>query len=49
MHLLPEWISVAYIGRKRSSSPSEGDPTSHINIEQNRIITQAINAQSRGG
>ena len=37
----PKGITVSYIGRKRRSSPSEGDAIAH-KLEQNRIMTQAI-------
>jgi 2-oxoglutarate dehydrogenase E1 component len=37
----PKDLTVSYIGRKRRSSPSEGDPLVHKH-EQNRIMTQAI-------
>ncbi|KIL47923.1 2-oxoglutarate dehydrogenase E1 component [Jeotgalibacillus campisalis] len=37
----PEHVSVEYIGRRRRSSPAEGDPTVHKK-EQNRILTNAV-------
>ncbi|MEI5908864.1 2-oxoglutarate dehydrogenase E1 component [Bacillus spongiae] len=35
-------IDVSYIGRRRRSSPSEGEPTVHKK-EQNRILQEALN------
>ncbi|MFB5661762.1 2-oxoglutarate dehydrogenase E1 component [Alteribacillus sp. HJP-4] len=37
----PKGASVGYIGRRRRSSPSEGDPKVHKK-EQNRIINEAL-------
>ena len=37
----PEGVKVDYIGRRRRSSPAEGDPTIHKQ-GQNRIITSAL-------
>lgn len=37
----PEGVTVDYIGRRRRSSPAEGDPTIHKKA-QNRIITSAL-------
>ena len=48
MHLLPNGLSVTYVGRKRRSSPSEGDAIAH-KLEQNRIMTEAITRNHRGG
>ena len=45
--LLPNGLSVSYVGRKRRSSPSEGDPLAH-KLEQNRIMTQAITRNQEG-
>ncbi len=39
--IAPEGVSVSYIGRRRRSSPSEGEPTVHKK-EQARIINEAI-------
>lgn len=39
--IAPNGSEVKYIGRRRRSSPSEGDPTVHRK-EQNRIIQQAF-------
>lgn len=38
---LPEGINIEYIGRRRRSSPSEGDPNVHKK-EQQRIIDKAL-------
>ena len=46
--LAPKGLNVSYVGRKRRSSPSEGDAIAH-KLEQNRIITQAITRDHRGG
>ncbi|SFC77694.1 2-oxoglutarate dehydrogenase E1 component [Bacillus sp. OV322] len=43
----PHGLNVSYIGRKRRSSPAEGDPTVHKK-EQQRIITQAITRTVEG-
>lgn len=43
----PKGLTVSYIGRKRRSSPSEGDAIAH-KLEQNRIITQAITRNLEG-
>ena len=40
-NLAPKGASVDYIGRRRRSSPAEGDPTIHKK-EQNRIIQEAL-------
>ena len=45
--LIPNGLSVSYVGRKRRSSPSEGDAIAH-KLEQNRIITQAITRNQEG-
>lgn len=37
----PEGVSVDYIGRRRRSSPAEGDPTTHRQ-EQERILQEAL-------
>ncbi|MBM7703618.1 2-oxoglutarate dehydrogenase E1 component [Metabacillus iocasae] len=37
----PEGVAVKYVGRRRRSSPAEGDPTSHKQ-EQERILLDAI-------
>lgn len=39
--IAPENVEVGYIGRRRMSSTSEGDPTTHKK-EQNRIIHEAL-------
>lgn len=39
--IAPEGVEVKYTGRRRRSSPSEGDPTVHRK-EQNRIIQEAF-------
>ncbi|MFC5714332.1 2-oxoglutarate dehydrogenase E1 component [Thalassorhabdus alkalitolerans] len=44
----PEGADVSYIGRRRRSSPSEGDPKVHKK-EQSRIINEALNQKSEGG
>lgn len=41
----PNGIKVAYIGRRRRSSPAEGDPNIH-KLEQARIVHEAL---SKGG
>ncbi|AXF54950.1 2-oxoglutarate dehydrogenase E1 component [Salicibibacter kimchii] len=41
---LPADIDIEYIGRRRRSSPSEGDPNVHKN-EQQRIINDALGLQ----
>ncbi|WP_108671503.1 2-oxoglutarate dehydrogenase E1 component [Peribacillus acanthi] len=38
---VPKGVNVSYIGRKRRSSPAEGDPLVH-KIEQARILTEAF-------
>lgn len=43
----PKGLSISYIGRKRRSSPAEGDVVAH-KLEQNRIITQAITRTLEG-
>ena len=40
-------LLLSYVGRKRRSSPSEGDAIAH-KLEQNRIITQAITRNKEG-
>ncbi|PPA71828.1 2-oxoglutarate dehydrogenase E1 component [Jeotgalibacillus proteolyticus] len=42
--LAPEDVNVEYIGRRRRSSPAEGDPTVHKK-EQTRILTSAVTKQ----
>ena len=37
----PEGVKVDYVGRKRRSSPAEGDPTVHKK-EQQRIIDTTL-------
>ncbi|MBT2677916.1 2-oxoglutarate dehydrogenase E1 component [Bacillus sp. ISL-35] len=44
----PNDIKVAYIGRRRRSSPAEGDPNTH-KLEQARIIRDALTKTNRGG
>ncbi|MBM7716611.1 2-oxoglutarate dehydrogenase E1 component [Bacillus thermophilus] len=39
--IAPEGVDVKYIGRRKRSSPSEGDPTVHRQ-EQSRIINEAL-------
>ncbi len=39
--LVPAGVDVKYTGRRRRSSPSEGDPTIHRK-EQSRIIKEAF-------
>ncbi|MBA9027665.1 2-oxoglutarate dehydrogenase E1 component [Peribacillus huizhouensis] len=43
----PDGVSITYIGRKRRSSPSEGDPLVHKQ-EQNRIMTESITRTNEG-
>ncbi|UTR14717.1 2-oxoglutarate dehydrogenase E1 component [Salipaludibacillus sp. LMS25] len=45
--LRTENMAVGFIGRKRRSSPAEGDPKVHKK-EQNRIITEAITRKREG-
>lgn len=45
--LAPKGLNVSYVGRKRRSSPSEGDAIAH-KLEQNRIIAQAITRNLEG-
>jgi 2-oxoglutarate dehydrogenase E1 component len=45
--IVPNGHSVSYVGRKRRSSPSEGDAIAH-KLEQNRIITTAITRNLEG-
>ena len=45
--LAPKELTVTYVGRKRRSSPSEGDAIAH-KLEQNRIITEAITRNLEG-
>ncbi|MBB6449118.1 2-oxoglutarate dehydrogenase E1 component [Geomicrobium halophilum] len=47
LETLPEGIDLQYIGRRRRSSPSEGDPNVHKR-EQQRIIDEALNREERG-
>ncbi|TDL34858.1 2-oxoglutarate dehydrogenase E1 component [Jeotgalibacillus sp. S-D1] len=42
--LAPEDVAVEYIGRRRRSSPAEGDPTVHKK-EQTRILNDSITKQ----
>ncbi|MFJ7975431.1 2-oxoglutarate dehydrogenase E1 component [Peribacillus sp. JNUCC 23] len=44
---VPNGVSVSYIGRKRRSSPSEGDPLVHKQ-EQHRIMTESITRTKEG-
>ncbi|CAM4006258.1 2-oxoglutarate dehydrogenase E1 component [Mesobacillus thioparans] len=44
----PNDIKVSYIGRRRRSSPAEGDPNTH-KLEQARIIRDALTKTNRGG
>ncbi|WP_079510296.1 2-oxoglutarate dehydrogenase E1 component [Mesobacillus jeotgali] len=44
----PNGLEVAYIGRRRRSSPAEGDPNTH-KLEQARIIRDALTKTNRGG
>lgn len=44
----PHDIEVSYIGRRRRSSPGEGDPNTH-KIEQARIIRDALARKNGGG
>ncbi len=39
--LVPRGVEIEYIGRRRRSSPSEGDPIVHKK-EQNRILTKSV-------
>lgn len=39
--IAPEGVDVKYIGRRKRSSPSEGDLTVHRQ-EQSRIINEAL-------
>jgi len=39
--IAPKGVDISYTGRRRRSSPSEGDPVVHRK-EQNRIITEAF-------
>jgi 2-oxoglutarate dehydrogenase E1 component len=43
--ILPENLEFGYIGRPERASPGEGYPIAHA-LEQNRIITTALNARS---
>ncbi len=45
--LAPEGVQVHYIGRRRRSSPSEGDPTIHKK-EQARIMEEAFSKKHGG-
>lgn len=44
----PKGLEVAYIGRRRRSSPAEGDPNIH-KLEQARIIRDALTRTNGGG
>ncbi|UII54317.1 2-oxoglutarate dehydrogenase E1 component [Cytobacillus spongiae] len=46
--LAPDHVEVDYIGRRRRSSPAEGDPNVHKK-EQGRIINEALTRQIEGG
>jgi 2-oxoglutarate dehydrogenase E1 component len=39
--IVPEGVEIGYVGRRRRSSPSEGDPTVHKK-EQERIVNEAL-------
>lgn len=43
----PNKLTASYIGRKRRSSPSEGDPTAHKK-EQQRIMNEALTRNNEG-
>jgi len=45
--LAPNGVSVKYIGRRRRSSPSEGDPNIHKK-EQARIVAEAFTKKEKG-
>ncbi|WP_240375504.1 2-oxoglutarate dehydrogenase E1 component [Bacillus piscicola] len=42
--IAPASVETSYIGRRRRSSPSEGDPTAH-KAEQSRIINEALSGK----
>lgn len=44
----PRGIEVSYIGRRRRSSPAEGDPNIH-KLEQSRIVNDALTRTKGGG
>ncbi|PLR98806.1 2-oxoglutarate dehydrogenase E1 component [Bacillus sp. T33-2] len=44
----PNSIRVSYIGRRRRSSPAEGEPDIH-KLEQARIVIEALSKPERGG
>ncbi|MEH7441472.1 2-oxoglutarate dehydrogenase E1 component [Bacillus sp. JJ1122] len=44
----PNGITVSYIGRRRRSSPAEGDPNIH-KLEQARIVNDALTRTNGGG
>ncbi|SFA91569.1 MULTISPECIES: 2-oxoglutarate dehydrogenase E1 component [unclassified Bacillus (in: firmicutes)] len=46
--MAPNGIKVEYIGRRRRSSPAEGDPNVH-KLEQAQMILKALSKQSQGG
>jgi 2-oxoglutarate dehydrogenase E1 component len=39
--LMPEGVTLGYIGRPYRASPGEGYPAAHT-VEQERIITEAL-------
>jgi 2-oxoglutarate dehydrogenase E1 component len=46
--IAPSGAEVSYIGRRRRSSPAEGDPNVH-KLEQARIIHEALTRKEQGG
>jgi 2-oxoglutarate dehydrogenase E1 component len=44
----PKGIDVSYLGRRRRSSPAEGDPNIH-KLEQARIVNDALTRTNGGG
>ncbi|WP_210365148.1 2-oxoglutarate dehydrogenase E1 component [Bacillus sp. REN3] len=44
----PNGMQVSYIGRRRRSSPAEGDPNTH-KMEQARIVADALTNRNGGG
>jgi 2-oxoglutarate dehydrogenase E1 component len=42
--VLPEGVSLRYVGRPWRASPSEGYPTAHL-VEQNRIVEAALSRE----
>lgn len=44
----PSGVGVSYVGRRRRSSPAEGDPNVHKK-DQSRIITEALTRTEVGG